>query len=64
MIDSLTSSFLYFSTEEMNKYTYNFQQCVEMRAQQNCIWDVITFRAIFHEDSNRHSSYTAVNIMT
>jgi hypothetical protein len=47
----------------MNKYTYKFQQCVEMRAQQNRIWDVVTFRAILHEDNNRHSSYTAVSII-
>lgn len=63
MINVLVSSFLYFSWEAMNKCTYKFQQCVEMRAQQNRIWDVITFRAILHEDNNRHSSYTAVSII-
>jgi hypothetical protein len=58
----LISSFLYFTTEAVNKYTYKFQQWVEMTAQWNCIWDVVTFRTILHEDNNRHSSYTAVNI--
>jgi hypothetical protein len=45
-----------------HKYTYKVQQCIEMSAQQNCIWNVITFGAVLHKNDYWHSCYIAANI--
>jgi hypothetical protein len=55
---------IYLAAEVTNKYTHKFQQSVKMSAQQNCIWNVITFRAVLHKNDCWNASYIAANVIT